>query len=163
MTSLIKDTEYYYITDEHYTIAKQNGIKELTVHNRVNNLGWSVERAITEKPMQRKSTRWKEFKDISLSNGIGYNTYVTRVHRGMSCELASTLPLIDDKERLKRSLNTNRKYPTEYYEMAKSNGIDTKTFYRRMKSGWSLEDACSLPIVKDMTKRFSVGRKMKCK
>lgn len=33
---------------EHFEIAKKNGIEKLTVYNRVSNLRWDIERAITE-------------------------------------------------------------------------------------------------------------------
>lgn len=160
----IEDTDYYYITDEHLGIAKKNGIKEATVWSRVRLYGWSIQRAITEVPKKRKTTGWNKWKQVALSNGICYETFVTRVHRGMTAEESATTSPLDETESLNRARKTNIKFPDEYYERAKKNGISRENLYQRVtKCGWSLEDACTIPIVKNNGDRLRVGKRCKNK
>lgn len=164
MTSLTEDIDYYYITTEHYDIAKQNGIKELTVYNRVNNLGWSIQRAITEAPKKRKTTGWNKWKQVALSNGICYETFTTRVNKGMSAKESATIPKLSNSDRMKITRESRRKFSQEYYERAESNGISIRNFTQRVtKCGWSLEDACTIPVIKNNGDRLRVGKRCKSK
>lgn len=158
-------TEYtgdYYITDEHYAIAKRNGIKESTVRSRVYVYGWKIDRAIAEKPKQRIPTGWSEWKETALANGIGRDTYVSRVSRGMSPKEASTAPKMTSKEMAEKLVSTVRLYPAEFYDKAVSNGISKKLFYQRTSTlGWSLEDACTIPPGSVKGDRNNSRRKVK--
>lgn len=69
------------ITDEQVEIALKNGLSRDTVRNRVDNLNWSIERAIS-KPLRSKSrtTHTITKQDIAEAevNGIEFSTFYAR-------------------------------------------------------------------------------------
>lgn len=152
----------YYITDEHYKIAKRNGINDFTLRSRIHNYGWEINRAITEKPQKRNSTGWSEWKETALANGIGRDTYFSRISRGKSPEEASTLPKMNSKDMMEKLVSAVRLYPAEFYDISVSNGISKKLFYQRVSIlGWSLEDACTIPPRSVKGNRHNSRRKVK--
>lgn len=90
-----KDKKIEFITDEHYEIAKKNGIKRWTVYCRVNVYGWTVQEAITRKTM-KKSECHKKYPDwvhkALKQNGISHITFYARLNRGWTIEHACTIP-----------------------------------------------------------------------
>ncbi len=82
-------------------IAEQNGICSNTFRVRVNLYGWSNERAATEALMNRQEHMSKilkrqrnyplSFIEQAEKNGICYNTFLSRMHRGWSMEEASSV------------------------------------------------------------------------
>lgn len=79
---------------EDYEIAKKNGIPRKNVDQRVRDLGWTIEQAIT-KPLMSKRDRpkYKGFAEIAEMNGIPYKTFVSRVKiLNWSFEKAATVP-----------------------------------------------------------------------
>lgn len=135
--------DYVFISDEQRQIAKDNGIKIGTLMSRVQVLRWSIERAITEKPIkpQMKNRKYPDWVYENLEkNGIKRDTFRYRVNRcGWSLERAcTTLPRINGR---------NRKYPDWVYEKLKENSISLGTFgVRRTQYHWSVERACTTPI-----------------
>lgn len=127
----------YYISDEDFKTAEANGIKACTVRGRVYNLGWSVERAITE-PVKCKQRYCDKIRSIAESNGIPRPLLYIRIAQyKMSPYEASTRPI------------SKRKNPHETEEVVRtyeSNGITKGAFRWRMENGWSLEKAMTTPL-----------------
>lgn len=59
------------ITAEHKQIAESNGISQSVLYNRVRTRNWSIERAITEKPLDKDeiAQRGVELRKFNRSNG----------------------------------------------------------------------------------------------
>ena len=76
-----------YITDKDYEIAESNGINRKLLYTRVYQLGWELERAITQKPRARGVSMFQLARD----NGIPLNLYYKRVHEGWSPIEAATI------------------------------------------------------------------------
>lgn len=74
-----------YITDTDYEIAESNGIYKKLMYTRVYRLGWSIERARTQKP------RGASYYQLALDNGIGLNRYYKRIQNGWTPFEAATI------------------------------------------------------------------------
>ncbi|HHT7143432.1 TPA: nucleoside permease [Bacillus cereus] len=135
------------ITKEEKKIAESNGISYYTAYARINELGMSVEEAITT-PLgickERKHGRWKA---VALENGIPESTFYSRLKLGWGYEEAATKPA--------RKMNTMN----EWLEIAKRNGIKRNTFYTRIHhQKLDLETAATTPV-KNTGRRCSVKDK----
>lgn len=129
-------SHWFYITPEEYAQAEANGISEILLNVRIRQLGWTKERALADPPHNKKSLKG-EWLTISEGNGICYSTFRYRVNRlGWSMERAATQPLQDRREQAASAKEGRRKYPAHLLELAKKNGINVRTFHRRMKIGW---------------------------
>ena len=99
-------------------LAKENGISYNTFMTRVNDLKWDEERAATEKihdmdeirarRVQGKRRFPQELVDLAASNGIGYNTFYSRVKNRMTPEEAATTPILTKSEAGRRSAMKRR-------------------------------------------------------
>lgn len=141
-----------YITPEEYDIAEGNGIDNITVNVRVKRLGWTKERAInTPIQKQRKRGSLDEYIKIAESNGISYRMFFQRYNvLGWSLEKSSTKPPQTKEEKVSQAIKcieSRRKYPKKYIELASSNGIGYYTFRNRVLHGWSLDEAATKPLV----------------
>ena len=141
----------YYITPDEYEIAKRNGIPRNTLEQRIRDLLWDKQRAITEPP-KNMSKGYGEYAKKAEKIGVKSNTFYTRVKRGWSPERAATTPIIktDNKfldEQRKKGIKKIRKYPDWVYEELKKNNINRDTFWRRVNTyKWSVEKACTTPV-----------------
>jgi hypothetical protein len=86
------------LTEEHYLIAKKNGISRPNVQQRYDDYGWSIERAITEPIKQVKQSPWSKWKDIALKNGIYNELFHVRLKKGWLPEKAATEPITKKKK-----------------------------------------------------------------
>ena len=138
----------YYITPDEIAQAAKNGISEVTFYNRVRQLGWDKERAMTTPPRKRSfhNNKWVQ---IAKDNGVCYSTYRYRINSlGWTPERAATQPLQEKSNQAKRASAASRKYPIEYVNMAQDNNIPYDRFRRRVsESGWSLEKAATTPVM----------------
>jgi hypothetical protein len=137
----------YYITPEEIEIAAQHGISATTFYNRVRQLGWPKEKAMTTPPRKRTfhSAKWI---NTAEKNGICYGTYKYRVNQlGWSPERAATQPLQDRKTQAKMAYEASRKYPPEIVEKLKQNGINYNTFRTRIYRGWDMLKAATTPTM----------------
>ena len=85
-------------------IAKQNGISSTTFRNRVNNHGYSLERAATKPLKDNRSDIWiviekrrkypKHFIELAKLNGVCYVTFQSRMSDGWSLETAANTPVV---------------------------------------------------------------------
>lgn len=137
----------FYITPEDYDIAKVNGISANTLEARIRRYGWDKQRAITEPPRRKQNKALpREAIERAAKNGINQRTLSTRVHLlGWNIEKACTEPLFDRSEHMASVNKSRAKYPTEMYELAKSNGIHERTFRRRVKNGMDMLEAATKP------------------
>ncbi|WP_213517470.1 hypothetical protein [Paenibacillus montaniterrae] len=140
----------YYIAPEDYEQAEAIGIRPALLEVRIRRLAWSKEKALRTPPHQKRSLG-KDWIALAEQNGICYSTFRYRVNRlGWSKERAATQPLQDRSAQAARAHEFSRKYPVEYLRLATKNGISERTFHRRVKSGWSLDEASTR---KPMTSR----------
>lgn len=139
----------YYITPEEYERAELNGVSAPTLEFRIRSLAWPKEKAVSTPPVQRR--KYKEMSKLAEQNGICYSTFKARVNRyGWDVERAATQPLQDRQAQGKRAKEQNRKYPKEYLDLAKANGISYSTFWSRIIHGWPFDKAATTPL---MTRR----------
>jgi hypothetical protein len=138
----------FYITPEEYERAAQIGITAKTLDKRIRYRGWDKEKAITTPPRMRKEYP-KEILELAKRNGICVSTLRTRVNQlGWDMHKAATEPIEDKRITVSRAYSKNRKYPREYIERARINGIPDYVFYDRVSQyGWSLEDASTKPVM----------------
>lgn len=136
----------FYITPDEYEIANENGISYKLLNMRIRDLGWDKVKAITTIP--KKFNSIKEYIDIANSNGICEGTFLTRIRKlGWSKERASTEPIVNQGNLLRKLNENNRIYSKEIIDLANSNGISYDTFQARVKrQGMSLIDAATIPI-----------------
>jgi len=87
----------YTFTPEQQDIMQTNHIPYRTAYERINRLGWNVERAITQPIRKPVSSGWSTYKNIALKNGIEHTTYWNRWKRGFPPE-ACLLSLEDFRE-----------------------------------------------------------------
>jgi len=135
----------FYVSPEDYQTALSNGICADTLENRIRRHGWHKERAITEPPQKR--TNLKELVKIAEQNGIPYHVIQKRMYDGWDAERATTQPLTNKADLVRKQHEKNRKYPKQYVDRAKENGIPYKTFTWRMRQGWSLERASETKVM----------------
>ncbi|WP_373894440.1 hypothetical protein [Virgibacillus sp. CBA3643] len=65
------------VTFEQYEIAASNGISRKTLDARIYGYDWNIDDAITEKPMRKTTTKWRE---IAEEHGVPVSTYRTRIY-----------------------------------------------------------------------------------
>src|SRR5699024_5622425 len=140
----------YYITPDEYEIAKRNGIPRNTLEQRIRDLLWDKQRAITEPP-KNTSKEYAEYAKEAEKKGVKPNTIYTRVKRSCTPERAATKPIrkTDNKlldEQGKMSIQKTRKYPDWVDEELNKNNPNRDTFWRRVNTyKWSVEKACTTP------------------
>jgi len=99
----------FYITPTELEIAQKNGISRKRLDDRIQNLAWDKQRAITTPPKQYRSTD-KKWRELARKNGIPYPAFQKRVHvYGWDAQRAATEPLQDRKEHIKRVMELRDK------------------------------------------------------
>ncbi|EEL78779.1 hypothetical protein bcere0028_56080 [Bacillus cereus AH1271] len=73
--------EYFPVpTWDDYETAKKNGIPRKNVDQRVQYLGWTIERAITTPLLQKRNRpKYKGYAELAEKNGIPYKIFTARV------------------------------------------------------------------------------------
>ena len=127
------DKRYFYITPEDFKIAEENGISKGTLIMRVRRQGWDVDKAITKPVRVKRKFTEEEIKTME-ENGIDRNTASCRLKWGWTLEEALTKP----KKRGRQYV-----YPEWVYKEANKNGISYSALGNRIRSGMSLEGACT--------------------
>lgn len=131
----------FYITPQEYYKAESIGIKAKTLTKRVRGLAWKKEKAVTTPTRQKRDL--SPYYKIAELNGIPLKTFKGRMRRSWDPLRAATQTLEQSKKALNKHWETDRKYPKEYTQRAKENGVSYKQFQWRMTHGWSLEDAAN--------------------
>ena len=124
---------YFYITPEDFKIAEENGIPEYVVTTRVRKLGWDVDKAITTPVRTKRKFTEEEIKTME-ENGIDRNTASCRLKWGWTVEEAISKPKKPGRQYV---------YPEWVYKEANKNGISYSALGNRIRSGMSLEEACT--------------------
>lgn len=162
------DVYDYYITDEDYRRAEQNGIRKETLASRILTLGWDKETAITKPP--RKIKDYGGYTKIAKENGISNQAFLDRLKRGWSKEKAATTPIMDENQCIKAMADKISKYPKEIIELAEKNGICYRTFISRVHKGMSYKEAATKPVMtrkeiglmaKSKNQKFIYGKNLK--
>lgn len=146
---------YVYITDAEYAIAERNGISKANVYNRVNHLGWSVERAITESIRKPDAVRMK-YLQLAKKNNISATLYCNRLKEGWGYREAATTPKIDSKDigKIRRERNIRTVLNDEHIEEYKKNNIPYGTVIARIRTyGWSIKRAITEPVHAEFRKK----------
>lgn len=128
--------EDYYLTDEHYAIAENNGLSKKLVQNRYY-AGWDIERAITTP--KGNQGYLKEVVKEAARNGIELTIHAVSDRKnklGWTYREIVTTPLGHRKD---------YKYK-DYEELALKNDIGVLTFRGRLRRGWTKERACTEPV-----------------
>ena len=68
----------FYVTPTELEIAQKNGISRKRLDDRIQNLAWDKQRAITTPPKRYKSTD-KKRRELAKKNGIPYRCFQKRV------------------------------------------------------------------------------------
>ena len=157
MAKLLENGRYYaFISNEQREQAEKNGIDYVNLLNRVHQLGWDVERAIST-PIMKRPTRGEQYGQEILDNleknNIKYHTFISRIRLGWDKLEASTTPIMSGKERGARYTRKCEEkgykggLKKEHFEIAKANGISKITVYNRVSGlKWSIERAITEPL-----------------
>lgn len=137
---------YFYVTPEEYEEAKKIGLSEKDIYRRIHEENWSKKRAInTPKKKIRPSIKYtEEQKRIIKENGLTTRIVSLRRHRGWSMEKAINTPKF--KPQQKANGRDRYKYSDEIINIVLKNGIKLDTFYRRVRNGWSIDEASTIPV-----------------
>lgn len=137
----------FYLTDEHYAIAKKNGLSKTLVQKR-HYIGWDIERAITEP--KNNQGYLKEMVKKAADNGIDITVYAISDRKnklGWTDEEIVTIPLGE------RRNNENK----EYEKRALKNNIGILTFRGRLRRGWTKEKASTEPVQSVYRSRYKTN------
>lgn len=142
------DIYNFYITPEEYKRAAENGISKKRLETRIRDMAWDKEKAITT-PVKNKKQYPREIKELAEKNGICMRTFKSRVNLlGWDMLKAATTPVMDSRQNIYKAIPKVRKYPKEFIELARENGIPDKCFYNRItKYKWTIERAATTPVM----------------
>jgi len=82
-----------------YKYCEKHGISYDVVRNRIEKMGWEVEKAITTPVEERKKRenriyKGKNLKEYCRDNDLPYTTVLGRIQKGMSVEEAVETPIV---------------------------------------------------------------------
>lgn len=152
---------YFYVTPEDYKVAEKNGLSRKDLYRRVYEENWSINRAITTPKMKIKPmTKYtEEQKAIIKENGLNTRIVSQRIFRGWTIERAINTPPVQPKD--KAHGRGRYKYRDEIINIVLNNGIKLDTFYRRVRDGWSIDDASTILVgSKKINIENSIWRKL---
>src|SRR5699024_5718993 len=121
-----------------------------TLEQRVRDLLWDKQRAITEPPKEM-SKGYEKYARKASGIGVSRNAFYTRVQRGWSLERAAATPV---KEPGKKFLDEQRKLSIQkthkhaewvYEELDNANRTRCTGWQRLNTHKWSAEKACTTP------------------
>lgn len=139
------DFEEMYVTPEEFEAAAALGITHKRVLARIYG-GWRKADALT-RPL-RKQTGRTHWREIAEENGIDRLIFYNRVNRsGWSEERAATEPIQDSLAALLECNSRKRTISDAELAQAAENGIPKSVVHWRLTHGWSMEDACTRPVM----------------
>lgn len=132
---------------EDYETAKKNGIPRRNVNQRVQILGWSVEKAIAKPLYKGSRTKYKGYVERAEQNGIPYKTFIARVNQlKWPLEEAANTPVLSVAERTNRIVKKIQKISDEQFAIAKAHGVSKSTLRTRVFTlKWDIERATTTP------------------
>lgn len=154
---MAKKVLFEYEGIKYYTygeLEQRFGLNDSYIRNRVNQLGWSMERALglTGK-YEIEGNPFNSLKEISEHYNVAYSTLCRRFKESGSLEVALGLNQENtDVDSRRRGNNTSpiglwfrEKYYTSLSKLAKEYGVDRLQFYHRyMRLNWTVEQALLL-------------------
>jgi hypothetical protein len=146
--------------------SDETGLKATTISCRLDRHGWPVERALTEPPNNHPGPRRTNLEYQHINNhflelngesrtiaewsrktGIDIATISSRLELGWPVEKALTEPPNPGRKSSNKFLEFNGESRT-IAEWARKTGINMATISYRLKSGWAIEKALSVPAGK---------------
>lgn len=141
-------------------VARRNGISDGVYQSRLS-YGWTVDDAATIGVGEKRNSGGAEANtihytssgeagiEVARRNGIHRSTYTNRIWTGWSVDDAANIPpggSPDDRE-LKAEANTKHRTSDgrRGRTVARTNGIPAGTYDRRIREGWSVDDASTVP------------------
>lgn len=104
--------------------------------NRIKEIDNSIIEPVKPRSKSVAGLAWDEWKQIAQAHSISRSLFNARMKTGMSPQTAATKPL------------QNRRFTNEQIYTALSNGLSYVTIINRVKRGWSVEDAITVPAQK---------------
>ncbi|MDO6634108.1 hypothetical protein [Bacillus thuringiensis] len=143
----------YYITPDEYERAERNGINRRVLNERIRNLGWDKDIAMTKPVRRSNATGWCKVREIALKNGISRKTYYARMKKGWKLIDAISKPPINKYQALKLAekanyWSENKVLSDEQAEIASLNGVSYRVARERIRRlKWSVEEAIATPVL----------------
>ncbi|MGX5569541.1 nucleoside permease [Bacillus toyonensis] len=130
-----------WLTEEERARAATNGISTKTLYYRLYRSDkWELEEALTAPPGTVRHSykgEYTEWLEISAKNGIGKDTFYSRLNGGWSHYDAATKPV-----------KRRNKLAKKWLDIAKQNGIGYQTFMSRINTRkWDAEKAATTPTI----------------
>ena len=144
---------YKYITPEEYERAAGNGIPAKLLEKRIRETSWDKERAMTE-PVKQTVDR-SYWRKIAEDSGISRSVFYARIHMlKWSEERAATTPKMSGIDAMEIVYpNEQRVIKREHVAIAAQNGISYPVVYNRVRKGMSVDEACTVPLMKGRYKK----------
>ncbi|MEN3133820.1 hypothetical protein ABDI49_25530 [Bacillus cereus] len=143
----------YYITPDEYERAERNGVNRRVLNERIRNLGWDKDIAMTKPVRSSKATGWCKVREIALKNGISRKTYYARMKKGWQLIDAISKPPINKYQALELAEKANywsgnKVLSDEQAEIASLNGVSYRVARERIRRlKWSVEEAITTPVL----------------
>lgn len=129
-----------HLTEEDKKILEKRGIPHETVAIRIGQYGWDKERAMTE-PVDKRGK--DGLAKLGRENGISDATRQFRVSKmKWTREEAATIPV-----------NGSRLVSIELNKQALAIGLKARIIERRLKEGWTEEEACSVTLEEEKARK----------
>ena len=139
--------------------CSKHGLNYNTVMNRINGLGWSVEKAIQKEVREDYSLGGLSLLEYCKRNGLNYATVSGRINRfGYSVEEAIKIPV---KEQIRKEITYAG---MSIYKYCEKHGISYDVVRNRIeKMGWEVEKAITTPVEerKKRENRIYKGKNLK--
>lgn len=147
--------EDYWLEEEHFLKAEANGISRDNLKQRFYEYGWDLERAMSQKVRKvRKFVHNEEMLALAKRNGLCSVIYRDRVTKlGWDERRAATTPKMTPQERAAVIVSIRTKFTDEQIETFTRNGIPRGTVRQRLRIGWSMEEAITIPPFKTGQRR----------
>lgn len=122
--------------------CSKNGLNYNTVMNRINSLGWNIERAVQKESREDYSIDGTSLLEYCKRNGLNYATINGRINRfGYSVEEAIKTPV---KEQVRKGITYEG---MSLYNYCAKHGISYDVVRNRIeKMGWDVEKAITTPV-----------------
>lgn len=82
---------------------------------------------------------------VEQEGAVSYATAHARLAKGWAPNEAVFTPIVTDRRGIQRGRSIAKSAPKFDADLAERNGVSTATVFKRLRRGWRLEDAVSLP------------------
>ncbi|PEU21536.1 nucleoside permease [Bacillus wiedmannii] len=131
-----------WLTEEERARAAANGIGTRTLYYRLYRSDkWELEEALTAPPgtvRHNYKGKYAKWLATAAENGIGRETFYSRLNGGWSYNDAATKPI-----------KRRNKLAEKWFDIAKQNGVGYQTFMSRINTRkWDAEKAATTPTIR---------------